>query len=390
MNKRFVFGILLACVSAVTSPTAAMAQPQSGDGDSSVGLEAECPDNNNLRDWQLAPAGRIQGAVASGGAAIEWLGGADQTSPGQALTYTFEIKIAGYYVIYLRKLVPGGSGFLHVDFSAGWKMTTEKLNRFVWELAVNHTDGEPVRAYFAVRTHALKISGGSAGRGVLDKIQLQLVGTPPPSGTGEPAQNCKAKFVWEAECYDNQDQAGDGVKVGTFEIEHDTSASNNYLVEASDGNENMDLLPTTTAPSLDDTSALLYRATIEITGTYTVMLRFRAPNGGTQIGPENDSLWIVVYGQNGSILVSALYNNTYTHGIWMWDQAYNTRESPRKPLEFIAQAGDEITVAVWKREDGSQLDKIIMQKISGTESSAELENIPGFGPVADNVCQITR
>ncbi|MEM1011590.1 MAG: fibro-slime domain-containing protein [Planctomycetota bacterium] len=152
-----------------------------------------------------------------------------------------------------------------------------------------------------------------------------------------------AAFVAEAE----QGQPGQLWE----EHDQDTTASGSTYIEIAPGNNS-----TSSAPGTD--GIVSYDFTLDTAGDYVVWGRVRANNG------NDDSFWVQVDGS-----AWARWNTFPSTGNWEWDDVH---DSSGTAVTYTLSAGQH-TLRVGYREDGAQLDKLVVQ-----ESSAAAPT--GLGP----------
>ncbi|MEM6561445.1 MAG: hypothetical protein AAF656_07575 [Planctomycetota bacterium] len=151
-------------------------------------------------------------------------------------------------------------------------------------------------------------------------------------------------------------EAEAGTLGSLWDVKSDTAATGGAFLEIQPGNNAIGAAPTTTAGRAS------YQFSLATTGAYRIFGRTIAPNGG------DDSFWVRVDG--GSWV---RWNSIAGSTTWQWDAVHDS-DNASQPVTWNLAAGTH-TLDIAYREDGTRLDKLVIQPTS-------LPTPTGTGPAA--------
>jgi hypothetical protein len=278
-------------------------------------------------------------------------------------TFSVQIRTAGVYRLWGRFLAPNGgddSVFLQVDAGANIAWHVTRGASFTWSVLRNETT--TVDLTLAAGLHTIRVGQREDGTGI-DKLLLTADASYVPLGSAGDAENLFVQAL-EAEA---------SAFTAPFETAADAYASGGFVLH----------VPDTGRPNNADTSGAAGVATFAFTvphpGNYYVWARVLAPSG------TSDSFF--VRADSGAAV-------TWQVGTTTEFRNRRLNVSGMNPLPFAAGAH---TLAVYFREDGAQLDRLIITDGRGYLPGAEVVENPaadvwsgarvGFDLLTEQNCQ---
>jgi len=283
-----------------------------------------------LRIWLEAEEGYLEIPMESNSdgtaSAGEYIWVPNGGGSGGKAEYTFEIPLAGDYVIWGRVLAPDGgddSFFVSIDDGDYSLWDTRQSSTWVWDKVRNRGGPNPVVYYLEAGEHVLTIGQREDGTRI-DRILItdDLGYVPEGLGDGGTVPPTPVNIWLEAE---------DGYVEGPMALGSDENASAGEYIWVPNGG--------------GFGGEAEYTFEVPETGDYVIWGRVLAING------VDDSFFVSV--DDGDL---ALWD-TRIGETWLWDQV-NNRGGP-DPVVYYLEAGEHV-LTIGQREDGTKIDRILI------------------------------